>query len=186
MCPDGISDAEWQALQFAPYQSVSACAKAFLFRLRLHQGISLSTALGSLLSPPRSRVAVRTCAQSLPSMFRLRIAVLPAPPVLEPTRAIVLCFNHALAMNLGRFLHSGPPLRYLDIQDDLLEGPGVERLRDKGKMEALARGIGEGHLQGSEDSVDLREIRLKGHYRLDGTHLSPAVVELVAGAVGEA
>ena len=145
--------------------------------------------------------------QELAHRQGLRVLVHPVPPVLDDTRGIVLCFNHALRQALSSYPEAGVPIQFLNMHWRLLsvrgadgdvdEGgasmgggsvggrPLADVLMDQRVMDALARDIDEGRLWGSGQSVDVRALLLQEGLDLDGTHLTPKALGALAACLDD-
>jgi len=111
-----------------------------------------------------------------------------APPVLDETRGMVLCWNYALRGAVREMAAAGGGgVSFVDFLGDALEGGGggggdggPPPWEGAGRIGRLFEDVDEGRLLGSGASIDVSRVRLRDCMRLDGTHLSPRVAEAVA------
>ncbi|KAG2443101.1 hypothetical protein HYH02_009515 [Chlamydomonas schloesseri] len=120
------------------------------------------------------------------------VFVHPVPPVLNETRALVTAFAAALRQGLAAAVAAEPQLlagrlHYLDFFDDLLllqPGGGSSSNGSDGSSAAVGSGAGEAPADaGAAGAGSGAGARLRPELAFDGTHLSPAYVEVMDAAL---
>mgnify|MGYP001807630973 CR=1 FL=1 len=121
------------------------------------------------------------------------VFVHPVPPVLNETRPLVTAFAAALREGLAAAVVAEPEvlggrLHYLDFFDELLLQPGADGSGGSSSSSGGSSGSGSGSSTSQLESAPGQAgagqgPRLRPELAFDGTHLSPAYVEVMDAAL---